>query len=181
MPERPAPAALQGRRTRTLLAVRDLAFHQEVLDFLERDPRIDVVGAVAQTEGFFRAERATSPEVIVACPILTRDVRHPAGSGRTRHLLVVGEEMTVTLLRDAIDSGARGVFAWPDERADLATTIAAARGIDPDQTTARGASSRCSVRAVGPGRPSWLPIWRRRSPMNGSGVSSSISTVPSPT
>ena len=113
------------RRARVLIAINDLGFHQEVLDFLERDPRADVVGAVARPDALFQLESRTGPDVTVVCPVLAREIRHPAASSRTRNLLIVGEEMTVPLLRDAIDAGAKGVFAWPEERDDLARTIAA--------------------------------------------------------
>jgi Flp pilus assembly CpaE family ATPase len=127
----PRPAGnRRKRRARILVAIRDLAFHQEVLDFLERDPRMDVVGAVTRPEALFRLELTTTHEATVVCPVLTRDVRHPAVGARDRNLFVVGEEMTVPLLRDAIDAGAKGVFAWPEERDDLARTIAGIVGDD---------------------------------------------------
>ncbi|HEV8420470.1 MAG TPA: AAA family ATPase [Actinomycetota bacterium] len=125
-------------RIRTLLAIHDLAFHQEVLDFLERDPRVDVVGAVAQPEAFFRLERTANPSVTVTCPVLTREVQHPSSDGRPRTLLVVGEEMSVTMLRDAIDAGAKAVFAWPEERDDLARAIAATPADDESASSSRG-------------------------------------------
>lgn len=125
-------------RTRVLLAIQDLAFHQEVLDFLERDPRVDVVGAVGTPHGLFRQESVSAPDVTIACPVLTREVRHPAGSGRSRNLMVVGEEMTVPLLRDAIDAGANGVFAWPEERDELVSAVAAVRGAADRSSVPRG-------------------------------------------
>jgi Flp pilus assembly CpaE family ATPase len=124
--------------TRALIAIRDLAFHQEVLDHLERDPRIDVVGAVTEPEALFRLERVATPHVTVTCPVLTRDVRHPSSAGRRANLLVVGEEMTVTMLRDAIDAGARAVFAWPEERDDLARSIASTRADEEAASSSRG-------------------------------------------
>jgi len=125
-------------RTRVLIAIQDLAFHQEVLDFLERDARIDVVGAVTQPEALFRLERTATPNVTVTCPVLTRDVRHPSSAGRRANLLVVGEEMTVTMLRDAIDAEARAVFAWPEERDDLARSIASTRTDEEEAASSRG-------------------------------------------
>jgi pilus assembly protein CpaE len=126
-----------GRKARVLIAIGDLGFHQEVLDFLERDPRIDVVAAVAQPEAFFRIETKTSPDVVIACPVLTREIQHPAGSAR-RTLLIVGQEMTVSLLRDAIDAGAKGVFSWPEERDELAQAISARSDRDEPPTSPRG-------------------------------------------
>src|SRR5438552_6890594 len=128
----------RGRRTRILIAIRDMGFHQEVLDFFERDPRVDVVGAVTQPDALFRVEQKMGPDVVLVCPVLSREVQHPSIGGRTRNLLVVGEEMTVPLLRDAIDVGAKAVFAWPEERDELATTIAVLVGGDDWASAPRG-------------------------------------------
>ncbi len=111
-------------QARALLAIRDLGLHQEVLDFLERDPRVSVVGAVTQPEALLRLAN-TAPDATVVCPAIARDLRHPAANGRAPSLLVVAEEMTVPVLRESIDAGARAVFAWPDERDELVRTIVA--------------------------------------------------------
>jgi Flp pilus assembly CpaE family ATPase len=128
----------RGRRTRVLIAIQDMGFHQEVLDFFERDPRVDVVAAVTQPDALFRIEPKTGPDVTIACPVLTRGVQHPSAGGRIRNLLVVGEEMTVPLLRDAIDAGAKAVFAWPGERDELARAIAVLAGSDDWASAPRG-------------------------------------------
>jgi Flp pilus assembly CpaE family ATPase len=141
MSDGPGPPLLQnvrGNRTRVLIAIRDMGFHQEVLDFFERDPRVDVVGAVTQRDALFRIESKTGPDVTIACPVVTREVQHPSAGGRTRNLIVVGEEMTVPLLRDAIDAGAKAVFAWPEEREELARTIALLAGGDDWASAPRG-------------------------------------------
>jgi pilus assembly protein CpaE len=137
-PNAPIPHKRRGARTRILIAIRDMGFHQEVLDFFERDPRVDVVGAVMQPDALFRVEQKLSPDVVIACPVLTREVQHPSASGRTRNLLVVGEEMTVPLLRDAIDAAAKAVFAWPEERDELARAIAVLAGSDDWTSAPRG-------------------------------------------
>lgn len=137
-PSTPSLHQRRGRRTRILIAIRDMGFHQEVLDFFERDPRVDVVGAVTQPDVLFRIEQKMAPDVVIVCPVLTRELQHPSVGGRTRNLLVVGEEMTVPLLRDAIDAGAKAVFAWPEERGELARAIAVLAGSDDWASGPRG-------------------------------------------
>jgi pilus assembly protein CpaE len=126
------------RRTRILIAIRDMAFHQEVLDFFERDPVVEVVGAVTQPDALFRVEQKMGPDVVIVCPTLSREVQHPSIGGRTRNLLIVGEEMTVPLLRDAIDAGAKAVFAWPEERDELARAIGVLAGSEEWASAPRG-------------------------------------------
>jgi Flp pilus assembly CpaE family ATPase len=110
-------------RSRVLIAIQDLAFHQEVLDFLERDARIEVTGAATDPDRFMRLLVDLAPDVTVVCPGLAPGVRHPAARSRTQDVLVITEEMTVPVLREAIDAGARGVFCWPEERRELAKAI----------------------------------------------------------
>lgn len=117
----------RGVPTRVLVGVRDVAFHQEVLDFLVRDPRIEVVGAATAPDRLLQLARDGQADAVVLCPILARELRHPSSLGRLPSVLLVAEEMTVPVLREAIDTGAEGVFAWPEEREELAGTIARAR------------------------------------------------------
>src|SRR5712691_1638880 len=109
-------------RRRVLVGIRDVVFHQEVLDHLERDPRFEVVGAVARPGALLQGIRGLIPDVTVACPVMVREVSHPS-VGRTDNLLVVAEEMTVPVLREAIEAGAHGVFTWPEERDELSEEI----------------------------------------------------------
>lgn len=119
-----AGAGVDARlRGRVFLGIRDLMLHQEVLDHLERDARIDVVGAVTHPEFLFQRLRELVPDVIVACPSMTREMMHPAVG--PLNLMVVAEEMTVPVLRDAIEAGAGAVFAWPEERDELSREISA--------------------------------------------------------
>jgi pilus assembly protein CpaE len=106
--------------------VRDVGFHQEVLDFLVRDPRVEVVGAATEPDRLLRLAREGRAEAAVLCPVLAREARHPSAAGRLPAVLLVAEEMTVPVLREAIESGADGVFAWPEERDELAEAIARA-------------------------------------------------------
>jgi pilus assembly protein CpaE len=115
-----------------------MALQEEVLDYLDRDPRVDVVGAVSEPDRLARLIRDAAPHVTVVCPDLSRQVRHPATSGRAGAIIVVAEEMSVSILREAIDAGARGVFGWPEERAELARMVAELPAQDPLGGTARG-------------------------------------------
>ena len=124
-------------RRKVLVGIRDVNFHQEVLDHLERDPRFEVVGAVARPGALLQGIRSLDPDVTVACPVMVREVSHPSLS-RTDNLMVVAEEMTVPVLRGAIDAGARGVFTWPDERDDLTEEILLVGHAQQDLPTSRG-------------------------------------------
>jgi Flp pilus assembly CpaE family ATPase len=133
-----AGADVNGRfRSRVLLGIRDLVFHQEVLDHLERDARVDVVGAVTQPHTLVQRMRELGPDVTVACSSTARELRHPAVV-RPPNLMIVAEEMTVPVLRDAIDVGAQGVFAWPDERDELSEEIAGLRRRQSEVLPTRG-------------------------------------------
>ncbi len=122
---------------RVLLGIRDLVFQQEVLDHLERDPRLEVVAAVAWPGALVQAMRDLTPDVTIACPTMVREINHPAVSP-AQPLIVVAEEMTVPVLREAIEAGAHGVFAWPEERAELAEEISGIGGRSGDVAIGRG-------------------------------------------
>jgi Flp pilus assembly CpaE family ATPase len=109
-------------RPKMVLGIRDLVFHQEVLDYMERDPRIDVVAAVRWPGALVQAKRDLIPDVTLVCPAMVNEMRHPSVAP-TGNLMVVAEEMTVPILKAAIDAGARGVFSWPEERAELVEEI----------------------------------------------------------
>jgi pilus assembly protein CpaE len=125
-------------RPKVVLGIRDLVFHQEVLDYLERDPRLDVVAAVRWPGALVQAKQDLVPDVTLACPAMVNEMSHPSISP-TGNLVVVAEEMTVPILKAAIDAGARGVFSWPEERAELAEEIAhlVARSSEVNETRAR--------------------------------------------
>ena len=114
------------RRPRVVVGIRDLGFHQEVLDWIERDPRIDVVGAAADPERFVQFRGQGPPDLYVVCPQLAHELRHPAARRQLSPVLLVAQEMTVPVLREALELGAVGVFAWPEERGELADAIAGA-------------------------------------------------------
>ncbi len=127
-----------------VIAVRDLAFHQEILDFLGRQRKVEVVSSLTDPEHV--RDRMPSEwsnvEAMVVCPAVGRtlagrlDPAHPV-------VFLVAEEMTVPVLRTAIDVGAQGAFCWPEERADLAQAISRSR-----QHADRAAPTRGTVVAV---------------------------------
>jgi Flp pilus assembly CpaE family ATPase len=125
-------------RARVYLGIRDLGFHQEVLSFLERDPRLDVIGSVTDPADLIRRLAHANPEVTVLCPVMGRELSHPAVARRARAVLLVAEEMTVPVLREAIEAGAHGVFAWPEERFELVEAVARARRSRSEMTASRG-------------------------------------------
>lgn len=106
-------------RPRVVLGIRDVAFHQEVLDFLERNPNVVVAGGAADTERLTRLLTGVRFDALVVCPETARDLRHPAARAHTGRTIVISEEMSVPVLRDAVDVGASAVLEWPEERADL--------------------------------------------------------------
>jgi pilus assembly protein CpaE len=130
-----------GPRAGVAVAIADLALHQEVLDLLERDQRVRVLGSAPDAERVDRLLSAEAPEVLVLCPeTLRAGLRTEARWTRDEEpgLLVIAEEMTVPVLRDAIDAGASGVFAWPEERGDLVTSIVRASAVRAAAERPRG-------------------------------------------
>jgi pilus assembly protein CpaE len=132
---RPLPAR---KKARLLIGIRDLGFHQEVLSFLERDHRLDVIGSVTDPGDLPRQLAHTKPEVTVLCPLMARELLHPAMARRATQVLLVAEEMTVPVRREAIETGAQGVYAWPEERFELAEVLARSGRIRSEASTPRG-------------------------------------------
>ena len=128
----------RGAHPKVAVGIRDLRFHQEVLDWIERDARLDVVGAVSDPESLVRLRAQHAVDVSVACPQIAHELRHPATRQDTSILLLVAQEMTVPLLRDAIDLGSQGVFAWPEERVELTNTIVETAAPRIEDRTERG-------------------------------------------
>ncbi len=113
-----------GRPTEVVIGIKDLALHQEVLDFLDRDPRLSVAGAVTDPPRLFSLSRDVAPDATLLCPTFVRELRHSPSRVGLVNPVVLSEEITVPVLRDAIAAGARGVFAWPEEREELTDAIA---------------------------------------------------------
>jgi pilus assembly protein CpaE len=82
------------------------------------------------------AER--SPNVALVRPNVARELRHPAVSQSGRPIVVVAEDVTVSNLRVAIEAGARAVYGWPEERAQLARSLAAFRAAPSTSRANRG-------------------------------------------
>jgi pilus assembly protein CpaE len=122
-----------------VVGIRDLGLHQEVLDFLERDPRVRIGAAVQDEVGLARALDDGDLEAVIVCPDLARALRPTSPiAGRSPAFVVVSEEMTVPVLRDAVEIGARGVFAWPDERSELVEFLALVPAADARTEGTRG-------------------------------------------
>jgi Flp pilus assembly CpaE family ATPase len=108
--------------TRVVVAIEDLALHQEVLDFVARDGRVDVVGAVTDVDQLGRILRRQPLDALICCSQLApRAGEQRSGTERIERprLYLVGPELTVPLLRNAIALGADGAFRWPEERQAL--------------------------------------------------------------
>jgi pilus assembly protein CpaE len=112
------------------IAIRDLAFHQEVLDFLGRQPGIEVVSSHTDASELPEAWVSANvrPDAIIVCPTAGRALA--ARAEYVPHVFLVAEEMTVPALRSAIEAGAQGAFCWPEERADLAHAMSMSRRRD---------------------------------------------------
>jgi pilus assembly protein CpaE len=129
--------------TRIAVGIHDLGLHQEVQDFLGRDPKLELVGAAADADRLVAMLGERSPDVALVCPTIGRELRHPAVRSSGCPVVVVAEEVTVPILRGAIEAGAQAVFGWPDERAQLARSLAAFRTLPRG-----GATTRAMVVAV---------------------------------
>jgi pilus assembly protein CpaE len=96
-----------------VLGLREQAMGEEVLHFLDRLPRVRVVGAASEEASLRREIQGAAPDAVVASPDLVA-----ADLGAVP--LVVSERETTAGLRAAIAAGARGFFLWPEERDALA-------------------------------------------------------------
>jgi len=133
------PFPLAGRgTTKIAIGIRDVGFHQEVQDFIGRDPRFEIVGAAVDGDRLVSVLSERGPDAAVLCPTLARELRHPALQGAGRSLVVVAEEMTVPVLREAIEAGAAAVFSWPEERDELARSLSRMRARAASDGAKRG-------------------------------------------
>ena len=130
--------------TRVAIAIHDLPFHQEVLDHLDRDARIEVVASEVDPS-FERVAELSVPggaeaDAVVVCPAFIGSA--DGWAAPTARVLVVAQEMTVPVLRAAIAAGAHGVYRWPEEREDLARAARAARAARVEARTPAGRRAR---------------------------------------
>jgi Flp pilus assembly CpaE family ATPase len=133
-----SPTQSTGAPCRVLLGVADVAFQQEVLDFLGRDSRVDVAGATDDAPSLRALATEGSFDALVVSPELIPAARCGSTDGGEGVLVVVAAEMTVPVLREAIEAGAHAVHAWPEERSDLAETLIRLRIDRADEGQARG-------------------------------------------
>jgi pilus assembly protein CpaE len=98
-----------------VLGMDDLGVQEEVLHFLDRLPRVRVVGAADDPSALSRAVREHRPDAAVLSPSL---LEHGELDGAA--LFVVAARETTSALRAAIRAGARGFYLWPEERVLLA-------------------------------------------------------------
>jgi MinD-like ATPase involved in chromosome partitioning or flagellar assembly len=126
--------------TRVAVAVRDLLLHQEVLDFVARDGRLDVACAVTDAGQLERSVAGGSVDAVVCCAQLANEIGELRWSGTSsrRRLFVVGQELTVPVLRNAIAVGAEGAFRWPEERRALGDQLRRRRPETPRVGSDRG-------------------------------------------
>lgn len=98
-----------------VLGMEDLGVQEELLHFLDRLPRLRVVGAADDPSGLSRAVREHRPDAAVVSPALLE-----RGDLDGAALFVVAARETTSALRAAIRAGARGFYLWPEERDILA-------------------------------------------------------------
>jgi pilus assembly protein CpaE len=101
--------------TSLVLGLEDPALQEEVLHFLDRLPRVRVVGAVADGPGLARQVRDRRPEAAVASPGVVASAPDLDGAS----LLVVSQVESTDALRAALRAGASGFYLWPEEREGL--------------------------------------------------------------
>jgi pilus assembly protein CpaE len=116
--------------TGVVLAFEDPALQEEVLHFLDRLPRVRVLGVAGNGSELARCARDRRPHAIVASPGVL--ARTPDVDGTS--VLVVAPVETTASLRTALQAGATGFYLWPEEREGLgrdAERAASPPGEDP--------------------------------------------------
>jgi pilus assembly protein CpaE len=122
------------RETSVVLGLEDPALQEEVLHFLDRLPRVRVVGAVTDGSALARQVREHRPGVAVASP----EMLSQALDGDGPALLVVSQVESTGALRAAIRAGASGFYLWPEERAELGRDAERAVRQSSSETTSPG-------------------------------------------
>ncbi len=119
-----------GNIARVVVALEAAELVEEVMQFLDRSGRVQVVATAADDRQLSEAIRQLEPDAIVAEPSLV-DPDIPTGSV----VLALAMRETPTVLRAAISVGSRGFYLWPGDRDALAdaVTAAAAPVIAPDR------------------------------------------------
>ncbi len=133
-----------GRRTgghvraRVVIGIHDLPFHQEVQDFLGRHPEIEIAASATDAERLAASLREVEPDAAIICPVLGRALGDRPGREAGAAMFLVAEELTVPVLRSAIEAGAQGAYRWPEERGELASVIPRVRRSRPSSPRTRG-------------------------------------------
>ena len=123
---------------RIVLAVESEHLAQDVIDFLDRTGRAQVVDSVRDPSAIAGVVERERPDAVVGSPSLA-----PLGAMNGTAFLAVATEESVRSLREALDAGARGFFLWPGERTGL--LAAASQTIRP---RAGDGAKRATVVAV---------------------------------
>ena len=131
---RPLLATASSRPVTVALGVERPGLQEQVLHFLERLPRLAVVAAVSDGAALSAAIARHDPDVVIASPSLVGPADEAIGSA----LFVVAEAETVEVLRQALRTGARGFYVWPDERELLARDAARAVAEREAESSKRG-------------------------------------------
>ncbi len=105
---------------RVVLGIEEHQVAEEVLHFLDRTGRTQVVGTAADERQLAEAVRQLEPDAVVASTALVRDRLDG------RRVLAVETAESVRSLRSAIRVGAAGYYVWPRERDALASAAAIA-------------------------------------------------------
>ena len=103
---------------RVVLALEAQEVTEEVLHFLDRSGKAQVVGTASDDRQLSEAVRQLEPDVVVAEPSLA------IGGIEGAELLALSSRESVLALRGAVKAGARGFFVWPAEREAMLDSVA---------------------------------------------------------
>jgi pilus assembly protein CpaE len=115
---------------KVVLGIEEHDIAEEVLHFLDRTGRAEVVATASDERQLAEAVRQLEPDAVVASTVLVPERLDG------RPLLAVETSESVRSLRSAIRVGAAGYFVWPREREALAAATARARRRDETEGTA---------------------------------------------
>lgn len=102
-----------------IVGVEEGGILSEVVDFLTRVPRIQVVGTSADASSLARSVATTGLDAAVVSPGVARAADLDGAA-----ILVVADRESTGALRAALAAGASGFFVWPHERDALAGAVA---------------------------------------------------------
>jgi pilus assembly protein CpaE len=110
-----SPMEASLHETEVVLGLEDPALQEEVLHFLDRLPRVRVVGTASDGPGLARAARDRRPGAVVVSTQVLAGAPELDGAA----VLVVAPTETTDGLRTALRAGAAGFYLWPEERDGL--------------------------------------------------------------